>query len=588
MRTQTTATFILALAAISIAGCGGGYGSEKKPAPKTPQEATGELHAGRVSGVHYATATRSGETDAAGTFRYLPGEAVTFSIGGLVLGTAAGAAVITPFALAGTTPPTHELDLRRELDLATRIATPFSKAINIERLLIALDADNDPANGISVGDRAATLAGGDVDTGLALAGFAAQLRKRVPGLTGNLPSSQPLVFLYRALGISVPVHAEIRVDTTLPAVPDISPIVTTISYNAMGARATQRTDFDEDEHSDIESTWQYDALGRITLQSVQSIAVAGLPPPTVSVAKNYDTHGNLLGSDERHDGSAVGIPPVRLLRTLGNDDHGFALSDIVDTDNAADGVTDSRRSTNFRFDGRHNVTGITQEVDFGVDQVAEERTRVDASYDAGDRQLEITVKRDHDADGVIESTDHSSFEYEGAGSGVTRLVEAQDLDNDGVVDTRVVTTSTYDGAGFPLTMRSEFDSDGDGIPELVTRTTFVYDAGQRILTQQDLTDQDGDGIFEGLDRTTHVYDAVGNSLSVVSEFDIVEGVAGFTTRQTSRHGAAGERLELKVESRLGNAAEFTFINDSIFNHALIDDGVQTLAQQFLDDTGLVP
>ncbi len=586
MRTQLT--LLLALAALSLVGCGGGYGGTKKPPPETPQEAMGELRAGHVSGVHYVTSTRSGETDAAGRFRYLPGEAVTFSIGGLVLGTAPGAAVITPFTLAGTMPPTDELDLRRELDLATRIATPFSKAINIERLLIALDTDNDPANGISVGDRPVSLTAAGLDPGLAMAGFAAQLRKRIPELTGSLPASQPLVFLYHALGISVPVHAEIRFDTTLPAVPDISPIVTTISYNAVGRRATQRTDFDQDEHSDVESTWQYDALGRITMQSMQSIVVAGLPPTTVSVAKNYDAHGNLLVTDERHDGSAVGIPPVRLLRRLRNDDHGFALSDVVDTDNATDGVTDSRRSTNFTFDGHHNVTGITQEVDFGVDQVAEERASVDASYDASDRQLEITVKRDRDADGVIESTDRSSFEYQGAGSGATRQVEAQDLDNDGVVDTRIVTTSTYDGAGFPLTMLSEFDSDGDGIPELATRATFAYDAGHRILTQQDLTDHDGDGIFDEMDRTTHAYDAVGNSVSVVSEFDIVDGVAAFTTRQTSRYGAAGERLEVKLESRLEDAAEFTFINDSIITHVAINDGVQTLAQQFLDDTGLVP
>jgi hypothetical protein len=568
--------------ALSLAGCGGGgYGGRKKPPPKQPMEATGVLQAGRVAGVDYATGTRRGKTDAAGTFTYLAGETVTFSIGNIELGKVTAAAEITPFRLAGATPPTTELALRGELDRATREATAFSKAINIERLLMALDRDNDPANGISIGDQAAGLAAGDLDLDLTVAQFASQLRRRLPGLTGNLPNSQPLVILYRALALQIPVHAAEQVVTTLPAVPDYPTIVTRTSYSATGALASQGVDLDGDQHSDIENTWQYDALSRVTAQSMQFITVAGQPPTSLHVENHYDAAGNLLGSDEQHDGAGV-TPNLRLQRALTNDDHGFAVADLIDIDNGADGSTDSRRSTRFVFDARHNVTQMTEELDSGVDTIAEERHTVEAAYDPVDRQLELTARTDHDADGVIESSVHEVFEYAGAAAGATRHVQEQDFDEDGIADSRIVTTATYDAAGFLLTELNEYDPDADGIPELVSRTTFAYDPLHRILQQDDLVDHDVDGIFEELDRTTHTYDTVGNPLSVLSEFDIVDGVAGFTSRVTNRYGTFGERLQIRTESRLKDAAQFTPVNDAVFTHAIVADGVQTLAQEYVD------
>ena len=569
--------------ALALAACGGGYGGKKKSPPKQPMEATGVLQAGRVSGVDYATPTRSGKTDAAGTFKYLPGETVSFSVGNLVLGQVPGAAMVTPFSLAGVAPPTTELALRGELDQATRVGTAFGKAINIERLLIALDVDNDPANGIVVGNQAAGLAAGDLDFGLTVAQFASQLRRRVPDLTGSLPNSQPLVLLYGALGIQVAVHAEERVVTTLPGVPDYPDIVTSTSYDATGARAMQGIDFDGDQHADVESTWRYDALSRVTAQSMQSVVVAGMPPASRELAIHYDAAGNLLGTDEQHVGNGGGVPDLHLLRTLTNDDHGFALTDVVDTDNGADGTTDSRRATRFTFDGHHNVTGMSQELDFGLDAVAEERQTVEASYDARDRQLELTERSDHEADGVIDSSFHDVFEYAGNSGGATRHVEEHDFDEDGVIDTRIVTTATYDDAGFPLMETSEYDSDGDGDLELISRTTFTYDAQHRMLSQDDRVDHDADGDFEELDRVTQSYDAVGNLLSAVSEYDIVDDVAGFTSRVTNRYGMSGERLEVRTDSRLKDAVEFTQINDSTFTHTVIADGVHTLAQQYLDE-----
>jgi para-nitrobenzyl esterase len=43
-----------------------------------------------VAGLEYKTQTASGITNEKGKFKYYPGETVTFSIGGLVLGSARG------------------------------------------------------------------------------------------------------------------------------------------------------------------------------------------------------------------------------------------------------------------------------------------------------------------------------------------------------------------------------------------------------------------------------------------------------------------------------------------------------------------
>ena len=69
-------------AALLAAGCGHDDGESKGPA-----ELSGVFQAGNVSGVRYSTPTRSGLTDWSGTFKYLPGETVAFSIGGIRLGT---------------------------------------------------------------------------------------------------------------------------------------------------------------------------------------------------------------------------------------------------------------------------------------------------------------------------------------------------------------------------------------------------------------------------------------------------------------------------------------------------------------------
>jgi hypothetical protein len=86
-----------------------------------------------AEGITFKTETRSGETDSHGRFTYEPGETVTFSIGGIILGTTTGKSVITP------------------VDLVPGAQDESDPAVtNITRFLITLDEDDNPVNGITI------------------------------------------------------------------------------------------------------------------------------------------------------------------------------------------------------------------------------------------------------------------------------------------------------------------------------------------------------------------------------------------------------------------------------------------------------
>jgi hypothetical protein len=86
-----------------------------------------------VEGITYETNTLSGTTDRRGTFYFSPGEQVEFFVGGLSLGFAHGKDVITPLDLV----PGANDENNQEV-------------VNIVRLLITLDTDANPENGITI------------------------------------------------------------------------------------------------------------------------------------------------------------------------------------------------------------------------------------------------------------------------------------------------------------------------------------------------------------------------------------------------------------------------------------------------------
>ncbi len=117
---------------LGFMGCSQGGGG---PAVFKPEGAykTGFFVDSPVEGLQYHTITWDSTTDSQGTFYYQEGEQITFSIGGVVLGSTPAKGIITP------------------VDLDKLVEPNFStKVINITRFLLSLDQDGNPGNGITI------------------------------------------------------------------------------------------------------------------------------------------------------------------------------------------------------------------------------------------------------------------------------------------------------------------------------------------------------------------------------------------------------------------------------------------------------
>jgi hypothetical protein len=144
---------LVSLAVFSVlAGCGS---SDNAPAEAAKTPMTGVFLDGAVENLDYVAGTAAkASTNAKGEFTCYAGDTVTFSVGGIALGSAACAATITPLQLAGVT------DVKD------------AKVVNRLLALQLLDDDSDPANGIKLtADVKTALAAKSADFNAAAATF---------------------------------------------------------------------------------------------------------------------------------------------------------------------------------------------------------------------------------------------------------------------------------------------------------------------------------------------------------------------------------------------------------------------------------
>lgn len=117
---------VLVMGLAFFTGCGGGSSAGKTTASGTFVDSP-------VAGLSYQTDSLSGITDESGTFNYFGGETVSFSLGGIPLGSTAVQETVTPFDLVPG---------------AENTADPG--VVNICRFLQTLDADGNLINGIEI------------------------------------------------------------------------------------------------------------------------------------------------------------------------------------------------------------------------------------------------------------------------------------------------------------------------------------------------------------------------------------------------------------------------------------------------------
>lgn len=157
--------------AAALAACGGDGGSddEDTPPPATGSEA-GVFTDAPVNGLAYTASPSgvtgvTGDTGTDGGFSYEPGDTVTFSLAGLTLGSAEGAASVSPADVAGgdATVAANLLVLLQSLDSdADEGAIAISLPANTDLSGLALDAAPETFAAAPVFTSAVTAAGGTV------------------------------------------------------------------------------------------------------------------------------------------------------------------------------------------------------------------------------------------------------------------------------------------------------------------------------------------------------------------------------------------------------------------------------------------
>ena len=530
---------LIGILALALAGCGGASKDEPE------QELSGVLQAGNISGVSYSTPTRSGATDASGTFKYLAGETVTFSIGAIQLGSARGSTAVTAFTLAGLTPPTTEMTLRGELDRARREATPFTRAVNIQYLLMSLDADHDPANGLDVGAQAGALANASIDLGLPVSSFAGKVQYIAPNVTRNIPVARAVVQLYRAMNIRVLAHVSSR-DTTTDSSGVFSSAAFT-SFGADGSRTTTGSDFDNDGRPEAQYTYGYDKLGRIT--SVDGLQQSLFQSLMYRYTYEYNAAGTMTGGNEDYDLYGDGITDIRYRHNLTVDSQGQRTGDQIDLDNFLDGVIDGRQVVAYRYDSRHNMTLYTADADYDFNGVVDERVRYTTDFDARDRATGAVYEIDSNADGIA--------------------------------DLRYTDTFVSGSGAHPVRAVSESDNDADGTPDYRENWLFTYDRDRRMLSYYVEQDYDADGTIDYRERQVTTFDVAGNAVASQVDYLDGEGNIEFQSFTDCRYGTGGERLDCSSSSMPSGSTDPQPQSTLSVQNEIFADGVLALAQFYL-------
>jgi len=457
---------------------GGGNGGSK----------VGYFVDGPVQGLMYITSTQAGETDADGAFLYNNGEVVSFLVGDILIGQASGASQLSPFDLAGATPPQTGIEVRRAVNEMKRTpkGSPFEKATNIAVFLQTLDDDGDLSNGIQIPAMIHQLAAGvSIDFNQNSWEFSDDIsfRKliadgRNAGLWGGSRALQKpanaLDVLYAGLGIAPMIYAQslLEVDSNADGTVDYRNLFT---YDANGYATVGESDFNGDGTVDSRATFTYDASGNRTMQESDS-NVDGTVDSRITYT--YDANGNQTMQES--DSNADGTVDSRITYTY--DANGYRT--MYEDDSNADGTINSR--TTYTYDAKGNLT--MYEADSNADGIVDSRSTY--TYDAsGNRTMQ---ESDSNVDGIVDS--RTSYTYDASGN---RTMIESDNDANSTIDFQII--YTFDAEGYVTV-------EDITIGGTVYRQTYTYDANGNVTIEE--SDTNVDGTVDS--HTTFTFDANGN------------------------------------------------------------------------------
>lgn len=271
---------------LSIASCGGGSGSSGDNNPTNQTVLEGVFIDSPVMGLAYSTVTQSGVTDSNGTFRYLAGETVSFSLGGIEFGSAIGADEITPLNLVDA----------NNIEEAT--SSQRQRITNMLVLLQSLDADQNPDNGIDLANLNNQLSNESLDFDTTTFEFKAgrflglvaasggRVVDETSALNHFLQSTDSLTRLDLPVRVQIDFNADGVIDSN-----------TIYEYTPEGQIETATTNFifSGQESNSIRS-YEYNNLGLLERLVNSSIQDGGSNTTLSEQSFSYNSEGQLVGS----------------------------------------------------------------------------------------------------------------------------------------------------------------------------------------------------------------------------------------------------------------------------------------------------
>jgi len=474
--------------AVSITSCGSG---EKETTSLLIGHYVG---LGSVQNLEYKTPTQSGKTDINGSFKYLAGEIIIFSIGGLEITSTLAKENISPFdSIDGiTTSNLSILAINQRVDKEQSL----NRLSSILQIFDAFDTDNNPNNGISLPINLENLLS-DIDIN-----------------PSTFKKYKFINQLHAALNISVEENKLIKKPKISNEYTLISRLIKSLNliisfkyqskvlidgpfkyqanyrYDNKGNMVLSEVDNNGDGTNDHTRSIAYNDSGDIT--AIISRDENGVPD--YRITRTYDSYGNTVLEETDYDGdgnidrtlrkvydinnnrirqeSADGSGVVRSINIHEYDTNNNKIRSAFDGD--ANGLTDSIRISN--YDVNNNI--IRSEYDTNADGIIDE---VD-SYIYNEKGY-VTIFEHSNGQGVIDYT--REYTYDDLGNLLRELTN-----HDGITDD--INEYTYDSENHLVT--HERDSNGDGAVDY--RESSLYDnEGYPVRLS---IDTDGDGIFDSV------------------------------------------------------------------------------------------
>ena len=453
---------------------------------------TGQFLHTPTQGIRYSTDTQVGTTDSNGHFQYLENEVVSFYIGDLKLGDAAGNSIVSIFDLVEGADVFTGNAVRQAIDRST----PFNRAINIATLLQTLDRDNNPDNGVALPFPVTQLFSADAinfdqqwdefrsDLGLRGALTEGKNSGLLKKSLQILQPSRVLRQVYQGLGVDIQLRPDARIlKSSIDGIEE-----TVMEYDSEGRLLVE--DILMDGEQTIHNYYGgFDANGNLTVEG-GVIYIAGDPnstPIPVVTNSRFDRHGNLvemaIGEPSANDPEQ--IESVQLTLLYQYNDLGQRTRMIIDQI----GTGFVAGAVNYKYNSKGFLIAIKEDVD--LDGVTDKETRFE--HDAIGRV--ILALLDENADGnndLITTTAYDQF-----GNITNQEIHSVAADVMTPVSAEV---NLYDSVG-NLEHKALF-SGGSDQPD--TTQAYEYDANGNLLSQQSFA---AEVLFES---QTYEYDSADN------------------------------------------------------------------------------